>query len=385
MVSDLFVWGLDAELFFSGPVVRIAPNELSFNTAESWRDIYGSRQGHRPFVKSNFYDGGSFADQYGSIVSERNPTAHARMRKSLSGAFSLRSLLEQEDLVQVTIEKFMERLSGFAADGSKFDVVQWFNMLTFDIIGDLAFGEAFGGTESGSIHPWISRITGAMTQGALADCFKRFPFFAKVVMMVAPGAIQKAIADTKINEQYAIDLIRKRIARKSCRKDFVTRILEQKDADDISDIQLAAHASDFVLAGSETTATALSCIVYYLNHTPSALEQLRQEIRGRFNSYTEIDATATSSMDYLNAVILEGLRIFPPLPFALPRVIPDGGDEVDGRWLPANVHYILICVLRRRFLMKDTDHSLNQPCRSFVRSCQFRRAFLFRAREMAGH
>ena len=67
-----------------GPVVRTAPNELSFNSPSSWRDIYDFRQGHRPFIKSNFYDGGSFADQCGSIVSERSPTAHGRMRKLLS-------------------------------------------------------------------------------------------------------------------------------------------------------------------------------------------------------------------------------------------------------------------------------------------------------------
>ena len=259
------------------------------------------------------------------------------MRKYLSNAFSHRSLVDQEDLIQAIIDKFMERLLGFAVEGRSFDIVQWFNMLTFDIIGDLAFGETFGGVESGHTHPWISRITGAMTQGALADCFKRFPFLAKVMTVAAPGAIHKAIADTKINEKYAIDLIEKRTTKITDRKDFMTQILKHKDRDGISDVQLAAHASDFVLAGSETTATALSCIVYYLSHTPDALERLRNEIRTCFPKYQDIDAAATASMKYLNAVIMEGLRIYPPLPFALPRVVPDGGDMVDGYWLPANV------------------------------------------------
>lgn len=318
-----------------GPIVRTAPNQLSFNTANSWKDIYGSRQGHRPFIKSEFYEGGSFADQYGSIVSERDPAAHGRMRKYLSSAFSQRSLSEQEGLIQAIIDEFMDRMQGFVAKDESLDITQWFNILTFDIIGDLAFGETFGGVGSGVTHPWISRIRGAMTQGALADCFQRFPLLAKFVMTVAPGPIQKAIADTKINERYAIDLVQKRIARKTNRKDFMTRILEYRDEDKIPDIQIAAHASDFVIAGSETTATALSCIVYYLCHTPRAQERVKQEIRNGFVKYQDINATTTSNLEYLNAVILEGLRIYPPLPFALPRIVPDGGDTVDGHWLPA--------------------------------------------------
>ena len=34
------------------------------------------------------------------------------------------------------------------------------------------------------------------------------------------------------------------------------------------------------------------------------------------------------------------MRIFPPLPFALPRVVPAGGDTVDGHFLPEGVSQI---------------------------------------------
>lgn len=54
------------------------------------------------------------------------------MRKFLSNAFSDRSLKEQEHLIAGGI-----------------DISIWFNLLTFDIIGELAFGESFGGIRSG--------------------------------------------------------------------------------------------------------------------------------------------------------------------------------------------------------------------------------------------
>ena len=132
-----------------GPIVRTAPNELSFTSVGSWKDIYGFRQGHLPFIKSEFYDGGSFADQAHSIVSERDPTVHARMRKYLSHAFSDRSLKEQEDLVAEVVDLFIQQIGMHGNCDEGTDMVMWFNLTTFDIIGSLAFGETFGGLESG--------------------------------------------------------------------------------------------------------------------------------------------------------------------------------------------------------------------------------------------
>lgn len=117
----------------------------------------------------------------------------------------------------------------------------------------------------------------------------------------------------------------------------MSRVLEQRDPKLVSDLQLAAHSSDFVLAGSETTATALSAITYYLLRTPAVMRKLCHEIRSSFAAYGDINSRSTLELPYLAAVIAEGLRIYPPLPIALPRVVPPGGDTVDGHHVPAGV------------------------------------------------
>lgn len=319
-----------------GPVVRTSPNELSFSSASSWRDIYGFRQGHKPFIKSEFYDGGSFADQAHSIVSERDPMVHGTMRKYLSHAFSDKSLKDQEHLVSEMVDLFIDRIGTYGAEEGGIDAVMWFNLLTFDIIGSLAFGEPFGGLESAKFHPWIALVIKALRQGALADSFNRFPFFAKIFKLCMPGAINALIQDTRTHEAHTMRLIKGRVNKTTDRPDFLTKILETRDQDDISDVQIAAHASDFVTAGSETTATSLSCITYYLLRNPEVSRKLQDEIRGAFKSYDEINARSTTSLKYLNAVCLEGMRIYAPLPFPLPRIVPEGGDTVDGHHLPAN-------------------------------------------------
>lgn len=93
------------------------------------------------------------------------------------------------------------------------------------------------------------------------------------------------------------------------------------------------------IAGSETTATACSTASYYLLKNREKLARLQQEIRSAFKSYEEINGNSTQSLQYLNAVALEAMRIYPPLPFALPRVVPPGGDIVDGHWLPEGVSF----------------------------------------------
>lgn len=66
------------------------------------------------------------------------------------------------------------------------------------------------------------------------------------------------------------------------------------------------------LAGSETTASLLSGVVYYLLKNPSSLEKLVKEIRTTFPTEDGINIVSTNSLKYELAVIEEGLRIFPP-------------------------------------------------------------------------
>ncbi|KAI1257585.1 hypothetical protein MGN70_000628 [Eutypa lata] len=140
-----------AAVHHSGSAVRVGPDEVSFNSAQSYRDIYGARAGHKPFRKSEFYSGGSFTVEFGtrSIISETDPEAHKQMRASLAGAFSERSINEQEHLVSFSIDKFMCLVGHKGARPEGVDMTEAFEALTFDITGDLAFGEPFGALDNG--------------------------------------------------------------------------------------------------------------------------------------------------------------------------------------------------------------------------------------------
>lgn len=142
----------------TGDVVRISPNELSFASVESWKAIYGHQvAGRTTMVKSEFYD------MYGSgfeslcVGSEREPRVHSRMRKSLAPAFSTKALMEQEEIVQSCVNEFMDKLAVEGTKSTGLNMTKWFEMLAFDILGEMAFGETFNCVKNGLIT-CLSRI-----------------------------------------------------------------------------------------------------------------------------------------------------------------------------------------------------------------------------------
>ena len=77
----------------------MSPNEVSFASTQSWKDIYATLPGKPTFIKSEFYEvfGGGFDST--CVGSEREPQEHGRMKRSLLAAFSTKSLREQEDRI----------------------------------------------------------------------------------------------------------------------------------------------------------------------------------------------------------------------------------------------------------------------------------------------
>jgi cytochrome P450 len=135
----------------AGPVFRVSPNELSFASVNSWKDIYGHNIGQKQtLIKSEFYD------MYGSgfeslcIGSERNPQKHRKMKQSLSAAFATKALREQETVVANRVDAFVSRIGQDGKPGSGgLNMTKWYEMLAFDILGEMAFGESFGCIENG--------------------------------------------------------------------------------------------------------------------------------------------------------------------------------------------------------------------------------------------
>lgn len=72
------------------------------------------------------------------------------MKKSLSAAFSTKALTEQEDIIQRCIDRFIEKLGQVGTGVGGVDMVEWYEMIAFDILGEMAFGESFHCIDKGT-------------------------------------------------------------------------------------------------------------------------------------------------------------------------------------------------------------------------------------------
>lgn len=91
------------------------------------------------------------------------------------------------------------------------------------------------------------------------------------------------------------------------------------------------------MAGSETTATALTGAMYHIAKHREILIRLYNEITHNIASEDEINFISTAKLPYLGAIIHESLRFYPPGPNAQPRITPKQGNYVLGDHLPGYV------------------------------------------------
>lgn len=189
--------------------MRISPYDLTFNTPTSWRDIYGFRKGHSTFTKSCVYDAAGFTDDTRSIVNERDPSEHAKIRKMIAPAFSDRSLRDQIPLISDVSDRLINELEKRAKSGEPVDLGEWLTMTTFDTISDLALGENFHSVEAGKMHPWNSFFINAAAAMADGICLGRFPWLKRLVLAMPPPDMKKVLTELKMHEKYTINLVKK--------------------------------------------------------------------------------------------------------------------------------------------------------------------------------
>jgi cytochrome P450 len=317
-----------------GEIVRIAPNDLSFTGAGAWKDIYGHRSSGGQFRKDpKFY----FTDEEtraSNIFTASDPAEHARQRKMLAHAFSAKALNEQEGTIRKYIDELMIAIREESAKDKPLNMVEYFNWATFDIIGDMGFGEPFGCLERRQTDPWVSKILSTASFLGWDVALSRLPWPFNVL---GQFAVPKKIREDRITHiDDSKKKIMKRLNSKSDRKDFVS-YFTKGDGHSMTDWQLATNSHTLIFAGSETTASMLAAWMYCILSTPSTYEKLRDEIRSEFSSTDEITLQKLVALPYLNATLNEALRMYPPVPLAMPRVSPKGGGMVDGHHIPEGV------------------------------------------------
>ncbi|KAJ5193245.1 hypothetical protein N7449_009387 [Penicillium cf. viridicatum] len=218
-------------------------------------------------------------------------------------------------------------------------MMKWYNLTTFDILGDLAFGEPFGGLESSEYHYWVSTIFQAIRGMSLLQFKDAYPLPFRILSLFVGSkhlmnARRRHIEFTRATVQKRLQLQ----GRREC-TDFIGSMLRQRGepSKEITDQELEANSNVLVIAGSETTATLLSGVTYWLLQTPHAMEGITREIRCAMKTEHDITISSTASLPYMLACLKEALRMYPPAPSGQQRMtLGPEPTQISGYIMPPN-------------------------------------------------
>ncbi|KAI9725117.1 MAG: hypothetical protein M1828_003459 [Chrysothrix sp. TS-e1954] len=324
-----------------GDFVRVGSSDLSTSHPKATDAIYG--QGTK-CTKSMFYD---FEAPYTSLFTSRPRQLHDKRRRTWSPAFSDKALRGYEKRIRGYGDKLTGQLGSFS--GQPVNVSKWFNFYSFDVMGDLAFGESFHTLERGEQHWAITLLNAGLEPLGLM-----LPTWLFRLIVAIPGATTdywKFInycsqqLDKRWNESTSSpELFGKAsnidLQRKSGTPDISSTLIEPFKSTKPTGrelLYLQADSRTLIVAGSDTTAAALTHLFLYLAEDRSRVERLREELRPYVDENGDVEHRQIQDCDYLNGCLWETLRLNPPVPTMMPRLTPPEGITIGDTFVPGSM------------------------------------------------
>jgi hypothetical protein len=199
----------------------------------------------------------------------------------------------------------------------------------------LTFGESLGQLTNSKYDGWVEAVFSHMKFISMARLGREWGLTGLLSLLIP--------AETKTKQQRHIQSgaakVDRRMVMKTERPDIWTYVTKNQGPEDqvLAPSELHSNGTLFMLAGTETTATELSGLTYMLLKSPEKLARLVKEVRTAFKTTDDMTMVSLLQLHYLQACIEEGLRMYPPVAGGLARVVPEGGAEVCGRWVPGGV------------------------------------------------
>ncbi|OAG40198.1 hypothetical protein AYO21_05481 [Fonsecaea monophora] len=309
-----------------GKFVRLDPNGISVAHPDGVEVINGVKS---KCTKSAWYGQDL---PFISMHTCRDRAQHDRRRRIWSPAFSDKALRGYENRVQKYNDLLLRKVE--ESKGGAMDVSKWFNLYSFDVMGDLAFGADNQCLESGEMHWAIKLLNDGMDHLGLG-----LPPWLFRLLVAIPGAA----ADHFRFVSYCAEQLDKRIKMqgKLENPDIAHTLVEHfiKSDPAAQKAQLPMLQGDsrlIIVAGSDTTAATLVHLFYHIATEKGLLERLRKELDGLVKPDEKIDSQKIQDAPLLNGAINETLRLHPPVPSGVFRKTPKEGVEIGGVYIPGD-------------------------------------------------
>ncbi|KAJ6453562.1 cytochrome P450 [Mycena sanguinolenta] len=314
-----------------GPIVRIAPNKVVFRDLGAMKSVYSTWK----FDKSDYYK--SLLTNENDHAMTTLPNAqHSVRRKAYASHYTPSNLAKFQPEFAEATGKMIDTLHGLPAH-TPLDTLALFRHLALDMIVASSYGFKLG-----AINKWALEAEDHLTT-AIGDFPKRgilrstVPTWAWNLVCKIPNARLKLLCDSdKIMAEFVSTRVYEMRAKLNADKDssysedteksyLLPRLLNYKypSGQTMPENDVISECMGHMVAGTDTTSISLSYFLWELTRRQDILRKLRDEIDAVMPDPEAIpDIKVLNGMEYLNAFIKEGLRLYGAAPSLLERVVP---------------------------------------------------------------
>ncbi|CAG8621149.1 10436_t:CDS:10 [Acaulospora morrowiae] len=285
-----------------GRVVRVAPRVIVIADKDILKQILVTNE----LPKNKNYDKLRVDENYSTLFTTRDLAFHKARRRVLSPVFSMKQISSLESLMGTCCQDLTDKIDEMITlNDSKDAVVDIYNLINLnalDTIGETSFGGSFKLVKYGS-HPLPGKMFKEFRRRVLKSMFPVFGQFSKV-------------------DPYLVDftkeIIKQRRQSATTRKDLLQALLDAKDSNGngLSDFEIFDQCFEFLLAGSDSTSFTTSITLIELIRRPEVYRKLVEELDKVISKYDSNKRLIPpydilKNLPYLDAVINEGLRLYP--------------------------------------------------------------------------
>lgn len=347
-----------------GKYVRYGPNRLSINSVGASRDLHDVKAN---VCKGNAYGAAKIFFGQEMSMSTQDVKSHAFRRRVNVAAITSTAIKDFEELVTPHVDLLMNLVgqgAGVVGDGeagwtSGRDMSSYFGHCIADMMGSVTFNRSWETQKEEKYRHFVKGspdgVCGIHLVGHLQYLCKgnlhKLLFKELVDGIGELTSVSRDFATWRMNQT---DLKH---------RDIWAALLGARDPKTgvaFNEEQLISEAGLFIVGGTDGVITAISATLFYLLHNPRALARLTKEVRDTFPLAPEhhgkraadvprpiqFCSPELSKLTYLLSCMDEAMRLSPPVPSILPRMVRAGGIFIDGEYFPEGVqlgipHYSL--------------------------------------------
>lgn len=256
------------------------------------------------------------------------------------------NVLKNEGAIDECTMLLMKKLDELAAKKEDVDLSRWIELYAHDVLGSVFFGRPFGYLEKGGdIDAFIESVetaTPLMHVMAVAPTYLRGLIL--IGAMCIPGTLKGLKAmDMMVNEAKRQTQLRVERSAEDTKSRLdvcsqLLRIVHEKGSQvDFTSSEVTLESWTGLLAGSDSTASTMCTILYFLMRNPDCMATAVQEIKSQEHLLSSPMTYMESSKNfpYVNACIKEASRNFSSVGVSMSRVAPAQGIVLSDHHIPA--------------------------------------------------